>query len=87
MSAASHRQIEPVLAGELHGRHHIADLFCPQHRQWALIEHAVMHGPRLVVARVLSRNQAAANLIAESSNGLPNTAFHGDICHGGSPFV
>ena len=83
VTAASHRQIEPVLARELHGSHDVADLLCPQHRQRALVEHAVMHGTRLVVALVLSHNHAAANLIAESSNGLSNTAFDGGICHGG----
>src|SRR6476469_608624 len=44
-----------------------------------------MHGPRRVVALILSHYHAPAHLLAETSNSLSNTVFHRDICHCGPP--
>ena len=61
--AAAHREVEPVLAGEVHGGDDIADLLGPQDRQRPLVEHAVVDGARLVVALVLRGDHPAAHLL------------------------
>src|SRR6478752_8087929 len=85
MPTAPHRQIQPILTGEPNRRHNVAHLLRPQHRKRAPVKHAVMHGPRRVVALILSHYHAPAHLLAEASNSLSNTVFHRDICHCGPP--
>jgi len=60
VAATADGEIQFVLAGEIHRRHHVRDLLGADHRTRAPVEHAVVYRAGLVVAVVIGGDDRAA---------------------------
>ena len=65
VAATADRELQPVLAREVHRSHHIRDLLSPDHRPRPPVEHAVVHPAGLVVTLVISGDDRAPHLIPQ----------------------
>jgi hypothetical protein len=61
----AHRELQPGLAGEIHGRHDVGLVQGLDDDPGTAVVHGIVHGPGLVVTLVVGGNDGAADLLAE----------------------
>ena len=65
VSATPDRQVELVLAGQVHRRHDIARVRGAHDHGGTAVDHGVVHGPGFVVALIVRRDHVATYLLAK----------------------
>ena len=71
-SPVANGKVQPVIAGEVHGGDDVSHLLGAEHRQRALVKHAVVNGARLVVALVAGGEQPARTLSRNDATLIPS---------------
>ncbi len=66
-----------MIAGEVHAGDHVGHLLGAEHRQWALVKHAVVNGARLEVALVVSGDQLAPDALTQGRDANPGSRLPG----------
>ena len=66
VTAAADRDLDAVLAGEPHAGDDVGGVPAARDRRRVLVDHAVVDGPRLVVARISRQDQLTAQAAASS---------------------
>jgi hypothetical protein len=64
-------EVEPVIAGEVHGGDDVSHLLGAEHRQRALVKHAVVNDARLIVALVAGGEQLAPYALTQGRDTDP----------------
>jgi hypothetical protein len=81
VATAAHREVEPLLAGEIHRGHHIGDATAAGNDGWRSVDQAIAHPARVVIVGISGLYQGASETSCQLGNrpGISSwNVFHGN---------